>query len=360
MKRWVLAAILLTLPLAAVQAQEADSTSKEETTAEPSTAKILFHGTELFEVASIGPVSAETRSGLITGAIQRIAGSPLVNTNDLVVSHPENKLVSVIMSGADLVCTVWQEDAELAGVSREDLAVQWRDRIHDIVDKHRKDRTTESYLRSAGYAAGATLVLLIFWLLIRWIARREMRFFEKKFADRQMLKFVDGNSLILLNGTLVKLAKAVTMIVVLIFYLNVVLSFFPWTFNLSARLFTLITTPLHKFARAFVDYLPNLVTLVVIILIVWFLLRGLKYVFAQISEGKVRIRGFYRDWADTTYSLVRTVVIIFALVAAYPYIPGGKSDAFKGISIFVGILFSLGSTSAVGNFFGGLMLTYMR
>jgi small-conductance mechanosensitive channel len=139
-----------------------------------------------------------------------------------------------------------------------------------------------------------------------------------------------------------------------------VLSFFPWTFNLSARLFDLISAPVIKFGHAFVENLPNLFAIGVIILITNFILRGFKHIFAQIAEGKVRIKGFYQDWAETTYGLTRMVVVVFAAVVAFPFIPGSSSPAFKGISIFMGVLVSLGSSSAVGNVFGGLMLTYMR
>jgi len=139
-----------------------------------------------------------------------------------------------------------------------------------------------------------------------------------------------------------------------------VLSFFPWTFNLSARLFGLVSQPVINFGHAFVENLPNLFALLVVIGIVVFTLRGLKHIFEQIGEGKVRIRGFYRDWSDPTYRLVRVVVIVFAAVIAFPFIPGSSSPAFKGISIFMGVLLSLGSTSAVGNIVAGLVLTYMR
>ena len=70
--------------------------------------------------------------------------------------------------------------------------------------------------------------------------------------------------------------------------------------------------------------------------------------------------GFDPEWSEPTYKLIRLAVIVLALVVAYPYIPGGRSEAFKGITIFIGILFSLGSSSAIANFVAGYIMTYRR
>jgi small-conductance mechanosensitive channel len=276
------------------------------------------------------------------------------------VHDDENLPVSAIMAGGDVICWVLESDARQYGMTRQELAQVWLAQIRTAIEEYRRAHTATSYLKGAAFAVIATIVLVGLWFLLRYLCRREIQSVEKRFAGRQMLKFVDGDSLVAINGNLLKLFRTILMLVLFVFYLNAVFSFFPWTFNLSARLFQLITTPLINFGRAFVANLPNLFAILMIIVIVNVILRSLKHAFRQIGEERVRIRGFYADWADTTYRLVRMVIIIFALVAAFPYIPGSNSPAFKGISIFMGVLFSLGSTSTVGNIFGGLMLTYMR
>src|SRR5262249_17535870 len=77
-------------------------------------------------------------------------------------------------------------------------------------------------------------------------------------------------------------------------------------------------------------------------------------------RGEIKIRGFYPDWAEPTEKLVRMLVMVLALIVAFPYLPGAKSPAFQGISIFVGVLLSLGSSSAVANAIAGIIVTYMR
>jgi small-conductance mechanosensitive channel len=324
------------------------------------TAMVMFHGQELFELSGISSVTAEQRAKILVRRLTRRAGSPLISTDDFTVYHDDGLNVSMIMLDADVICGVWESDAKLHNIDRKELAENWHVILRDIIDQYRRDHTTDSYMKGGLFAALATLVLLIIWFVIRKLCKKEIQAVEKKFAGQQMLKFLDGDSLVTVNASVVRLVRFVTMAWIFIIYLNLVLSFFPWTFNLSARLFGLVSTPIISFGHDFVDNLPDLFTLLVIIGIVWFVLRGLKNIFKQISEGKVRIKGFYRDWADPTFRLVRVIVIVFAAVVAFPSIPGHNSPAFKGISIFMGVLLSLGSTSAVGNIVAGLVLTYMR
>ena len=80
----------------------------------------------------------------------------------------------------------------------------------------------------------------------------------------------------------------------------------------------------------------------------------------RVEKGTITLSGFYPEWAIPTYQLVRILVIALALVLAFPYLPGSSSPAFQGVSIFIGLLFSLGSTSVVANIVSGVVLTYTR
>jgi small-conductance mechanosensitive channel len=79
-----------------------------------------------------------------------------------------------------------------------------------------------------------------------------------------------------------------------------------------------------------------------------------------VQAGRIRFSNFYPEWAQPTYKIVRVLIYAFAAVMIYPYLPGESSPAFKGISVFLGVLFSLGSTSAVANFVAGVILIYTR
>jgi small-conductance mechanosensitive channel len=348
--KWIVLSVLVAEPASAL----------DEAAASNNTASVMFHGRELFQVADISALSAQKRAQMLTERLVQDARSPLFNTDELALHHDDALGVSLIFSGDEMVCAVWNSDETATGIPRVQLAQEWMEMIREQIEQYRKDYTAESYIKGIVFAAIATLVFLLFRLVVVKLCRKEDALVQKRFAGQTMFKFIDGDSLVAINHYSILTLRAVLILGALIIYLNLVLSFFPWTFNLAARLFNLVSTPFISFYHAFVDNLPNLFALLVIGAIVYFILRGLKHVFDQIGEGKVRVRGFYRDWADPTYRLVRLLIIVFAAVAAFPYIPGSSSPAFKGISIFMGVLFSLGSSSAVGNIFAGLVLTYMR
>jgi len=354
MKKWICFALWFSSSFLSIQAQEQVPESTNDTTA------VMFHGKELLTVSRISSISSDARAETLFRRFKRQAKSPLVSTDGFTVHHDDDLNVSVIMSGTEILCAVWEVDADHHDVPREKLAEHWRDEIKKGIEEYRKDYTSDAIVKDSIFAAIATVVFLIIWFVLRLFCRKEMGVVEKKFSGQKMFKFLDGDSIVTINGNLIKFIRMVVMLWVFVIYLNLVLSFFPWTYNLSARLFEMVSTPVINFGYAFVKNLPNLFALCVIIGIVWFVLRTLKHIFEQVGEGKIRINGFYRDWADPTYRLVRIVVIVFAAVVAFPFIPGSSSPAFKGISIFIGVLLSLGSTSAVGNIVAGLVLTYMR
>jgi small-conductance mechanosensitive channel len=91
-----------------------------------------------------------------------------------------------------------------------------------------------------------------------------------------------------------------------------------------------------------------------------YILRFINILFNEIEMGTLNIDGFHREWAVPTYKLVRILVLAFTLVVLFPYLPGSGSPAFQGVSVFLGILLSFGSSSSIGNIVAGIVLTYMR
>jgi small-conductance mechanosensitive channel len=142
--------------------------------------------------------------------------------------------------------------------------------------------------------------------------------------------------------------------------LPIVFYLFPKTINFSNSLFDLILNPLKKIVFGAIEYIPNLITIIIIIVIAHYALKALKFFATQISRGRLVIPGFYADWAAPTYKILQVLLIAFTVALVYPYLPGANSRIFQGVSVFVGIVFSLGSSSAIGNLVAGLVITYMR
>ena len=135
---------------------------------------------------------------------------------------------------------------------------------------------------------------------------------------------------------------------------------FPATRHLANQLFALVVGPLSTMGRSAVAQLPNLVFLAVLVVVFRAVLRLLRVVFDALERGAITFGGFEAEWAQPTYKIVRFAVIAFGVVVAYPYLPGSDSAAFKGVSLFVGVLISLGSSSAISNLIAGYLLIYRR
>lgn len=150
--------------------------------------------------------------------------------------------------------------------------------------------------------------------------------------------------------------------VLLIFYiyLVVVLSFFPVTRGVTDVLFGYLAAPLKKIGLGVLGYIPNLFFVAVIGVIAFYGNRFVRAFFTEVERGRIRVPGFYRDWAVPTHRIITFLIIAFSAVVVFPYLPGSESDAFKGISIFLGFVVSLSSSTVLANVIAGLVVTYTR
>jgi small-conductance mechanosensitive channel len=166
-----------------------------------------------------------------------------------------------------------------------------------------------------------------------------------------------------ITDLLKKLANAVRIIVlVVVIYLAIplVLSFFPGTREWVAALMPYLMAPVYQVLWGFVAFLPNLLSIIIIVIVSRYLIRMIRAIFSEISGGRIVFPGFHSEWAAPTSKLLSFLVVVFAVVLVSPYLPGFGSPAFQGISIFLGVLLSLGSTAAIANMVAGTALTYMR
>lgn len=164
-------------------------------------------------------------------------------------------------------------------------------------------------------------------------------------------------------GLLAMVVRAVRFLLATLLWIVatvVVLALIPWTRELAAQGIDLGLSTASIALKAVVGYIPNLALVVVIAALAWYIVRLAQLIFNGIETERIRLRGFYPEWAQPTFSILRVLIYIFALIVVFPYLPGAGSPAFRGVSIFFGVLFSLGSTSAVANVVAGVVITYMR
>jgi small-conductance mechanosensitive channel len=135
---------------------------------------------------------------------------------------------------------------------------------------------------------------------------------------------------------------------------------FPVTKNLTNTLLGWVIDPAKSILKDLLDFLPNLFTILIVYFFTRYIIKAIKYFANEVDAGRIHITGFHQDFAKPTFNIVRFLLYAFMLVVIFPYLPGSSSPAFKGVSVFLGLLLSLGSSSAINNIIAGLVITYMR
>jgi len=325
-----------------------------------STAMVELLGKDLFTVAASSVVGAEDRAEKLAVNILEVAKKMRFGPEDLFVLKDERIQASLLMCDNYLIGAVWEYEAQAVGLTSDELAEQRMEIIRQAIIDYRGDFSTKSLIRGGIYSIAAVAGLLIILVIISRLRRRLEGSLEEKLSGKTLFRVLTGDGLVAFVRSVNRLIHFITAMWMILVTLNFILTLFPWTYGIASKIFEMALGPLKTFGTAFVEQIPSLFFLVFVIVATVFALRGIRFFFSEIELKRIRIRGFYADWAKPTYNLVRIVVIAFGIVFAFPYIPGSHSGAFKGMSIFLGVLVSIGSGSAVANIVSGIILTYMR
>jgi small-conductance mechanosensitive channel len=349
---------------AATGGSAARSTSDVETAPEYQRAAVTLDGRVLFYVRGIAAYPATRRAQEISENIRKIAADPSITPDSLrAVEGAEH---TKIVTGDRTVLTVFNVDAELEGISRHIMAGVVRMKIAQAMTAYRIDRSPRVLLINTGYVFGATLVLVLLLLALRRFFRWLDTVAEQRFESRiegleaQSFHLLQARQLLTALHTVLTTFSVVSMLVLVYVYLNFVLGLYPWSRPLAQQLFALFLHPLYTIGTAVFNALPNLVFIAILVMLTRYVLRVARFFFAGLDQGTITLANFDRDWAWPTYRIIRVLIIAFTLVVAYPYIPGSGSEAFKGVSLFLGIIVSLGSSSVIASVMAGYSMTYRR
>jgi small-conductance mechanosensitive channel len=354
------AGTLLLLFAAAASAQQATST----TDVEVETAPVRLDGRTLFAVRGTSSRPAAVRAESIVRRIRDAAADPAVAPESLVIV-PE-PIGLGIRAGNRLLMYVTQLDAQVESATPAPLAEMHRLQIVDAIVRYRAERTPERLLRNAGIALLATAIAIGLAYLFSLLVRRIDAAIERRYRARiESLSEKLGDAMRV--GPMLRAMQAsartlrvVGFLVLAVLWFDVVLGQFPWTRWLSDDIAQLILDPLAIIALGIANYVPSLLFLVVLAIVTRFGLRMLRLYFDAVERGRTRLLNFEPEWALPTYKIVRALVLGVALVMAYPYLPGSGSEALRGLSVFAGLLISLGASSSVANLIAGYLTTFGR
>ena len=361
--RRTISSVLLALAALARGLPAAAQTSSTDEEAE-TTAAVVLDGYTLFQVRGARSYPAERRAGEIADRIARVAADRSVPVDSLKIR--ETPVASLVLAEDRLLLAVLDADAELEGINRQVVAEGFRRRIGEAIRQFRHEREPAMLWSGAERALVATLALaIVLWLGVR--ARRRLHaLLERRY--RQRLHDFQVSSIPLVRAEQIwRMAnRLLTAVVVLLaatawyIYLEYALVLFPWTRGLGYGLTAMLLKPVSTLATGALSYVPNIIFLLVLAIATRWLLAFVHLIFRQLGDGSLSVAGFDPEWAVPTERIVRLVVFGFALVVAYPYIPGSGSEAFKGLSIMFGVLFSIGSSSVIGNLVAGQSLAFRR
>ncbi len=284
---------------------------------------------------------------------------------DTIYIKGEDSFISV-MYNDEIAFIVTENDAASNNVALNVLAESQVQKLKEALKEDVKyNLSTREWLIRIGYFIAALIVLILLIKIINWAYRKlniHLSKFEKKFLKKKknILRYFIPKKTANIFVFMSNVSRFSVILFLLLTYLPFMFSFFPWTEDVVTLFYGYISKPIKFVFFGFIDFLPNLIFITVIIFVTRYVIRVQQDIVEDIEAERFIIQGFPKDWAATTQKIISLLIWAFALVLIYPHLPGSTSPAFKGVSIFIGALISFGSTTAVANIVAGIVITYMR
>ena len=359
-RRWF---IVLTLVFTLVVAPTGWSQTPTPSPTLPETVPVIFDGQTLFQLPTAGALSAQERANVVVSRLEKVAQD---ETIPILVTQKDTKDRTILQVGNQTLVSISDEDADALGESRQELVKKYEQVITQALQDYRKSRSPQKIIWGIIYSILATVGWLIFYrLAVILFGRTAQRLENKDEQEFPRLRLFDFDlfapartkELII---RIVRRTHLVLGLVVFYFYIAFVFRQFVWTSRFGARLMDYVLETLGATGKALVDYLPNLVNITIITVIVYYVLQFLRFIANRMQTGELHIPGFYEDWIRPTFRLIAALIIALAFMIIVPFLPGFQSPAFQGVSIFIGLVVSLGSTETVTNIVAGIILIYSR
>jgi len=370
---WLLAVVLL-LGLASPMVGRSETLAPLEALEQPSRTEqkidgfpIQLDGESILLVRrGIAGFSAKERAQTISRRLQRVASDITLPVEELRIQESAEDGSLYLRLGDDLLLTINANDARAIHLTPRQAAEIAKTRISEALSRYRQDRKPGQLLRHSLYALIASAAALAISLALILISGQVLPRVGRLIAGRSWGIWIGKAQIIspaMIGSLALKilgLLRGLLLLLILFFWASYILRLFPWTRVFGESILGTFLASLELALGSAASYLPNLFILAIIGSLCYYLLKVIKPVFSAVEAGNLVIQGFYSEWARPTYMIISLLVIALSAALAFPYLPGFESPAFRGISVFLGLLLSLGSTSVVTNVIGGIILIYTR
>ncbi|WP_336617461.1 mechanosensitive ion channel family protein [Bacteroides acidifaciens] len=311
-----------------------------------------------------GGYTPQQRAQMTGMAVEELGKRFNLRPDSVSIDHSD--IVSDLMYGNKVLLSLTDQDALWEGVSRDSLAKERREnvvsKLHEMKAEHSIWRMVKRILYFVLVIVGQYLLFRLTNWLFRKVKARILRLKDTKIkpVSIQGYELLDTQKQANLLVFLASVGRYILMALQLLFTVPLIFIIFPQTEGLAYRLLGYIWNPIRSIFVSIVDYIPKLFTIIVIWYAVKYLVRLVLYLAREVEAGRLKFNGFYPDWAMPTFHIIRFLLYAFMIAMIYPYLPGASSGVFQGISVFVGLIVSLGSSTVIGNIIAGLVITYMR
>lgn len=321
---------------------------------------VPFRDTIFYIYGSMGSFTSEQRADAISERIRSLYDDPLFDEDSIKLVDIDDNIKLIYKK--ELIASIDTMQAALGGKSKIETAKFFRDEIVDAIQKHREENSLKRLAIQGGWVA---LILVSGFFVLRFIffLYRRVRIFIRLQRGKRIkgiFGLIDADREVHLFIFLLKSIRLILIVMSLYLCIWALFKVFPNTMSLSDQLLDYVLSPLKAIVGSVVDYMPEFFTILVIMAIFMYIRKFFRFIADQIATGKITIRGFYPDWATPTFNILNVILYIFMFILIFPYLPKSDSTVFQGVSVFAGIMISLGSTSIIGNLVAGLVITYMR
>jgi small-conductance mechanosensitive channel len=320
--------------------------------------------TVFYVYAKVGASTPSDRAARISLIINNLYENDLLKTDSIKYIHSENN-IDIIYEDI-IIMSISNYDAIFNNKSIKALAEQHTSSIKSSINKAKSENNLIKILIRTGLVLLVISIISLFIYLINLGHKKLLNIIEKNkskwlrsLSYKDYVFMTEEQELTVLLFFM-KIFRWFLYLILLYLSFPIIFSIFPFTRGYTNILIGLIYSPFHSVFMAIWEYLPNLFSIIIIYFVMRYFIRFVKYIFGEIQNEKLKINGFHPDWAMSTFGIIKFLLYAFMFVMIFPYLPGSNSDIFKGVSVFIGVLFSLGSSSAIANMVAGLVITYMR
>ena len=328
-------------------------------------APVVLDNDTLFTIyANLAAYSNVERAKTAQQRIKSLLEDPFFTADSLKIGNMFD--VKTVNYKSNIIVAIDEIDALWLGTTTDSLAHSYKNIIEKSIEQSKKNHSLQTILKQIGEVFLILLVVFtLFYGISRLISKIKDYFVQqnKLFPNGIMIRnyqLIPKRILNVFVSRLLTLFKYFLFVLVAFSSVTIALKIFPSTEIWAKKAQNTIFEPLETFYQSVIAYIPNLIIITIIIIAVNWLLAAIKYFAKEIEQENLKFNNFYPEWAMPTYQIVRLCIVVLSLIILFPYLPGSGTTAFQGISVFLGILISIGSSSAIANAVAGIVITYMR